>query len=86
VDQPLWDAFYEAYKDRAKAWFSPSGRKDHYFLDLAKACRDGLLLAGMHKERIAMPDLCTCCNPDLLFSHRACGPKRGNLSVVMKLQ
>ncbi len=85
VDQRVQDAFLERWPEKAPAWFAPSGAEDHFLLDLASACRDTLTGAGMKEAHIAMPDLCTCCNPGFLFSHRASGGKRGNLSVVMQL-
>ena len=39
--------------------------------------------AGIKKERILMPGICTCCNPDFLFSHRASQGKRGNLAAFL---
>lgn len=42
--------------------------------------------AGVSDEKIEMPDVCTCCNPTLLFSHRATGGRRGNLGAFMMLK
>jgi hypothetical protein len=55
-------------------------------LDLHLACYYNFLSAGVSKEHIAMPDICTCCNPELLFSHRASKGKRGNLAAVAMLK
>lgn len=56
-----------------------------YLLDLWKANYDVFLQAGVPKEHIYVTDLCTCCNPDYLFSHRASGGKRGNLGAFLGL-
>ncbi len=40
------------------------------FLDLAEANRRQLLDAGVSAKRIQTVQLCSACNPDLLFSHR----------------
>ena len=56
-----------------------------YMLDLHGAVRENLLNAGVSPEKIGMPDLCTCCNPALLFSHRASKGMRGNLAAAMEL-
>ncbi len=56
-----------------------------YQLDLWKANEYILLDAGIKKEHLAVTDLCTCCNPNFLFSHRASHGKRGNLSVILCL-
>ncbi len=42
--------------------------------------------AGVSRDRIAVTDVCTCCNPELLFSHRASHGKRGNLGAFMMLR
>ena len=45
-----------------------------------------LLEAGIPEEQIAVTNLCTHCNPDILFSHRAQGDRRGNLSAFLALK
>ena len=85
VDEPLLRAFREAFGASADKWFAQADREGHYLLDLAAACRYTIKEAGVPDTQIAMPDLCTCCNPQFLFSHRASGGKRGNISVVMQL-
>lgn len=42
--------------------------------------------AGVPNENIEITDICTCCNPKLLFSHRASNGKRGNLGAFMMLK
>ncbi len=56
-----------------------------YQLDLWQANRMILLEAGVLPEHLQVTDLCTCCNPEYLFSHRASGGKRGNLGAFMCL-
>lgn len=56
-----------------------------YQLDLWKLNKHILLDAGILEEHIELPDLCTCCNHDKLFSHRATGGKRGNLGAFLVL-
>lgn len=57
-----------------------------YLLDLWKANEIILLEAGIQKEHLAVTNLCTCCNKDLLFSHRGSHGKRGNLAAVLALK
>lgn len=57
-----------------------------YQLNLWKANEIVLIDAGVKKEHIAMTDICTCCNPDILFSHRASHGKRGNLGGFICLK
>lgn len=42
--------------------------------------------AGVPDGNIEVTDVCTCCNPGLLFSHRASQGKRGNLGAFMMLK
>lgn len=42
--------------------------------------------AGVPDENIEVTDVCTCCNPNLLFSHRASKGKRGNLGAFLMLK
>lgn len=70
----LWDRlFYQ--KENGK-----------YQLDLWEANRQIFLEAGVEAGKIALPGLCTCCNPDFLFSHRASKGKRGNLAAFLALK
>lgn len=56
-----------------------------YQLDLWKVNEYILLDAGILREHLDITDLCTCCNPELLFSHRASKGKRGNLAGFIRL-
>ena len=56
-----------------------------YQLDLWKANEIILTEAGILPENLDITDICTCCNPDLLFSHRASHGKRGNLAAFIVL-
>lgn len=56
-----------------------------YQLDLWKANELILKEAGIVEEHLDITDLCTCCNSDKLFSHRASHGKRGNLGCFMCL-
>lgn len=57
-----------------------------YQLDLWEVCRQNMLGAGILEEHISVTDLCTCCNPEFLFSHRASGGKRGNLAAFLGIR
>lgn len=56
-----------------------------YQLDLWEANRAVLLSAGILREHISVTDICTCHNPDYLFSHRASRGKRGNFGAFIML-
>lgn len=70
----------ERYPDILRA-----GQPHKYYLDLWQANRHILQEAGIRPEHIEVTDICTCCNPELLFSHRASHGKRGNLAAVIML-
>ena len=57
-----------------------------YQLDLWMANAVILRRAGIPLTQIAVTDICTCQNPDYLFSHRASDGKRGNLGAFMMLE
>ena len=57
-----------------------------YQLNLWMANKIIFLEAGIPEENISMPNLCTCCNPEFLFSHRASHGKRGNLGAFLGIR
>ena len=57
-----------------------------YQLNLWEANRLIMLEAGIKEEHISMPGICTCCNPEFLFSHRASHGKRGNLGAFLGIR
>ncbi len=57
-----------------------------YQLDLWECNKRILLDAGIREENISITNICTCCNSDLLFSHRASQGKRGNLGAFLMLK
>lgn len=57
-----------------------------YLLDLWKANEIIFRECGVLEENIHMPDICTCCNPDVMFSHRASNGKRGNLAAFLEIK
>ena len=67
------DLFYHKYEDK-------------YHLNLWKANEIILLEQGIKKEHLTVTDVCTCCNSEVLFSHRASGGKRGNLSALLMIK
>ena len=57
-----------------------------YQLNLWAANEIVLTEAGVPREQIAITNVCTCCNGDKLFSHRASQGKRGNLAAFLALK
>ncbi|MBQ8233528.1 MAG: peptidoglycan editing factor PgeF [Lachnospiraceae bacterium] len=57
-----------------------------YQLDLWLANLIILREAGIPLRNISVTDVCTCHNPEILFSHRASQGKRGNLGAFLMLK
>lgn len=57
-----------------------------YQLNLWKANELVMKEAGLTKDHIVVTDICTCCNADKLFSHRASHGQRGNLGAFLMLK
>lgn len=57
-----------------------------YLLDLHAANLINIKNAGVQEADIHVTDLCTCCNPDVFFSHRASGGKRGGLCAFLEIK
>jgi len=69
VSEDVYEAFMRSYsEEECNELFTYKG-KDKFLLDLHLACKYNLLGAGVLEEHIAMPDICTCCNSNILFSY-----------------
>lgn len=82
VAQRFADAFDPAYHQ--DLFYQKENGK--YQLDLWKANQLVFAEAAVHPDRIHVTDICTHCNPDLLFSHRTMGNERGNLAAFLCLK
>ena len=85
VSEDVADAFKEAFPGHADEILLDK-KNGKYQLDLWRANEIVLTEAGVLKEKIAVTNICTCSNPDLLFSHRASHGKRGNLGAFIYLR
>ena len=98
VSEDVADAFKEEFgaeisQDDSTSCYSWNGKSiltnkgnGKYQLDLWGANRLVLLDAGILPEHLAVTNVCTKCNPDLLYSHRVMGDKRGNLAAFLSLK
>ena len=86
VSEDVVEAFRESFAK--EQWQDLFYQKENgkYQLDLWKANEIIFREAGVKPEHIAVTNVCTHCNPDLLFSHRSAGEKRGNLSALLALK
>ena len=82
VIEQFQDSFHEKY------WKELFYQKENgkYQLNLWKANEILLEEAGITKEHISVTDICTCCNPQLLYSHRASKGQRGNLAAFLMIR
>ena len=85
VSEDVADAFKEAFPGHADEILLDK-KNGKYQLDLWRTNEIVLTEAGVLKENIAVTNICTCCNPDLLFSHRASHGKRGNLGAFLMIK
>lgn len=83
VDKPCADNFYALNLDDSKFVFKKDDGK--FMVDLLECNRQILLSAGVKAENITVSDLCTKCNSNLLWSHRATNGKRGTMSAFMTI-
>ena len=84
VSADVADAFYKEFPGHEKEILLDKGN-GKYQLDLWKTNEIILREAGSAKEHLAVTNICTCCNSQLLFSHRASHGKRGNLGAFMQI-
>jgi hypothetical protein len=61
-------------------------KQEKFYLNLWAANHTVLREAKIPENQIAIPDICTCCNQDKLFSHRASKGKRGNLCAFFMIK
>ena len=86
VSGDVIEAFQKAFDRRywEELFYRKSDGK--YQLNLWRANELVFREAGLSQEQIVTTDVCTCCNPALLFSHRASKGKRGNLGAFLMLK
>ena len=83
VGEDVAGEFQKAFPDTVV--LQKGKQEGKYQLDLWKTNEQLLLDAGIRKEHLEITDLCTCCNQELLFSHRASHGQRGNLCAILDL-
>ncbi len=86
LEQIRLGGFYRSGLSGLPQVILPGRREGKYQLDLWLANLLILAGAGIPLERIEVTDLCTCCNPEYLFSHRASGGRRGALGAFLMLR
>lgn len=59
---------------------------DKFKIDIKETNKRILENFGIPSENIVKSDICSCCNKDWLFSHRATGGKRGNNAALITMK
>lgn len=86
VSEDVIRQFRNAFPE--EVWSELFYRKENgkYQLNLWKANEWILRDAGIKEEHLQVGNLCTCCNPEKLFSHRASKGQRGNLAAFIGIK
>lgn len=85
ISEDVAEHFYEEFSGHGDKILINKGN-GKYQLDLWKTNEIVMLEAGVLPEHLAVTNICTCCNPEVLFSHRASHGKRGNLAAFLMLK
>ena len=83
VSEDVIEKFRERYPSELHESLFYRKENGKYQLSLWEACRQNLLMAGLLPEHVHVTDVCTRCNPDKLFSHRAQGERRGIMAAFI---
>lgn len=85
VSEDVAQAFAERFKAHSQELLENKGN-GKYQLDLWRANELVMQEAGILPGHISVTDICTCCNPKYLFSHRASHGQRGNLGAFLSIK
>lgn len=85
VGAEVAEQFFGAFKESQWPEILDGKPDGKYHLDLWRANALILEEAGISPSRIHVTDICTYCNPSLLYSHRRTGGRRGNLCAFLGL-
>ncbi len=86
VGEDVIDMFRQSFSPDELRLMYDEKADGKYQLDLWQANRTVLEDAGVSPSSIHVTDICTRCNPELIFSHRFQGDKRGNSAAFLCLK
>lgn len=86
VSRDVIEKFRECFQEREWPELFYQKENGKYQLNLWKANEHVFIEAGIPRENIAVTNLCTHCNSQILYSHRTAGDKRGNLCAFLALR
>ncbi|MBO8433747.1 MAG: peptidoglycan editing factor PgeF [Tyzzerella sp.] len=84
VDMPVVSEFMKKIED-AQRFIEKDSCEGKFKIDLWGVNAFLMEKCGIPKENIEITNLCTMCNPELFYSHRVMGNKRGSMVAVMEL-
>ena len=85
VDKPVVDEFRNKL-EFADKYIKKDTVPDKYKIDLWGVNRELMTRNGVREENIEVSGLCTLCNKDTFYSHRATGEKRGTMGAFLFLK
>lgn len=86
VSKDLYDEFEKKYSQDELRDIFERKNDEKYQLDLWKANYYNFVNLGIKKENISVTDICTCCNKEIMFSHRGSHGKRGTLCAFLMIK
>ena len=86
ISTDVADEFKKAYSQKQWDKMLLDKHNGHFQLNLHIANYFNMVNSGISPENINVTNICTCCNPDLLFSHRASNGRRGVLCSFIYLK
>lgn len=84
VDEPVAQKFRELEGLDSTKFVFPK-ENDKYMIDLVETNKQVLMKARIPENNITLSDVCTRCNCDLVWSHRATKGKRGGMCALLEL-
>ncbi len=86
VSEDVAIEFKKNFSEKDVEQFLDDKHNGKYQLDLWKVNELILKEAGISENHIENRRICTCCNKDVLFSHRGLNGQRGNLAAFMVIK
>lgn len=86
VSEDVAIEFKKNFSEKDVEQFLDDKHNGKYQLDLWKVNELILKEAGISENHIENREICTCCNKDVLFSHRGLNGQRGNLAAFMVIK
>lgn len=84
VSEDCAQEFKKLFDSESRVYTAVEGT-DKYMINLSLANKLLLIRAGVLPENIVISDLCTKCNSELLWSHRATNGQRGTMCAMMQI-